>query len=205
MSNQLSIFLKQYNNVASSTIGHVLDTGYLPEIHAVNSIQHVVGIVRTVTLNSINAMQMRNALLESKAGDVLVIDARKLGYRACWGEQRHRAAIYHQLAAIVVIGAVTDIDALRTMKVPVFAQTVSCLTTRSEGESLVDFNQDIQYFDSTISTGDLMIADADGVFILKLDIATQYLEKFQNMELLEKQKRDDFFSHHSIEQYYHAI
>ncbi|OTG98317.1 dimethylmenaquinone methyltransferase [Acinetobacter sp. ANC 4654] len=205
MSDQLSILLKQYANVASSTIGHVLDTGYLPEIHAVNSIQHVVGIVRTVTLNSINAMQIRNALLESKAGDVLVIDARKLGYRACWGEQRHRAAIYHQLAAIVVIGAVTDIDALRTMKVPVFAQTVSCLTTRSEGESLVDFDQDIQYFDSTISTGDLMIADADGVFILKPDIAAQYLEKFQNMELLEKQKRDQFFKQHSLEQYYHAI
>lgn len=205
MSDQLNILLKQYAHVASSTIGHVLDTGYLPEIHAVNSIQHVAGIVRTVTLNSINAIQIRNALLESKTGDVLVIDARKLGYRACWGEQRHRAAIYHQLAAIVVIGAVTDIDALRAMKVPVFAQMVSCLTTRSEGESLVDFDQDIQYFDSTISTGDLMIADADGVFILKPDIAAQYLEKFQNMELLEKQKRDQFFSQHSAEQYYHAI
>ena len=205
MSNPLNILLKQYATIASSTIGHVLDTGYLPEIHAVNSVQHVVGIVRTVTLNSINAMQIRQALLESKAGDVLVIDARKLGYRACWGEQRHRAAIYHQLAAIVVIGAVTDIDALRAMKVPVFAQTVSCLTTRSEGQSLVDFDQDIQYFDASISTGDVMVADADGVFILKPELAVQHVEKFQNMEVLEQQKRDQFFSQHSPEDYYHAI
>ena len=64
-------------------------------------------------------MQIREALLASKTGDVLVIDARNIGNRACWGEQRHRAAIYHQLAAIVVLGAVTDISALRTMKVPV--------------------------------------------------------------------------------------
>lgn len=205
MSDPLNILLKQYATIASSTIGHVLDTGYLPEIHAVNSVQHVVGIVRTVTLNSINAMQIRQALLESKAGDVLVIDARKLGYRACWGEQRHRAAIYHQLAAIVVIGAVTDIDALRAMKVPVFAQAISCLTTRSEGQSLVDFDQDIQYFDASISTGDVMVADADGVFILKPDIAAQHVEKFQNMEVLEQQKRDQFFSQHSPEDYYHAI
>ena len=205
MSESLNSVLKQYATIASSTIGHVLDTGYLPEIHAVNSVQHVVGIVRTVTLNSINAMQIRQALLESKAGDVLVIDARKLGYRACWGEQRHRAAIYHQLAAIVVIGSVTDIDALRAMKVPVFAQKVSCLTTRSEGQSLVDFDQDIQYFDTTISTGDLMVADADGVFILKPELAAQHVEKFQNMEVLEQQKRDQFFSQHSPEHYYHAI
>lgn len=205
MSDSLNSALKQYATIASSTIGHVLDTGYLPEIHAVNSVQHVVGIVRTVTLNSINAMQIRQALLESKAGDVLVIDARKLGYRACWGEQRHRAAIFHQLAAIVVIGAVTDIDALRAMKIPVFAQKVSCLTTRSEGQSLVDFDQDIQYFDANISTGDVMVADADGVFILKPDIAAQHVEKFQNMELLEQKKRDQFFSQHSPEHYYHAI
>lgn len=205
MSDRLNSVLKQYATIASSTIGHVLDTGYLPDIHAVNSVQHVVGIVRTVTLNSINATQIRNALLESNAGDVLVIDARKLEYRACWGEQRHRAAIYHQLAAIVVIGAVTDIDALRAMKVPVFAQRVSCLTTRSEGESLVDFDQDIQYFDATISTGDVMVADADGVFILKPDLAAQHGEKFQNMELLEQQKREQFFSQHSPEHYYHAI
>lgn len=205
MSYSLNSILKQYETIASSTIGHVLDTGYLPEIHAVNSVQHVVGIVRTVTLNSINAMQIRQALLESKAGDVLVIDARKLGYRACWGEQRHRAAIYHQLAAIVVIGAVTDIDALRAMKVPVFAQGVSCLTTRSEGESLVDFDQDIQYFDATISTGDVMVADADGVFILKPDLAAQHVEEFQNMELLEQQKREQFFSQHSPEHYYYTI
>ena len=205
MSDPLNSVLKQYATIASSTIGHVLDTGYLPDIHVVNTVQHVVGKVRTVILNSINATQIRNALLESNAGDVLVIDARKLVYRACWGEQRHRAAIYHQLAAIVVIGAVTDIDALRAMKVPVFAQRVSCLTTRSEGESLVDFDQDIQYFDATISTGDVMVADADGVFILKPDLAAQHVEKFQNMELLEQQKREQFFSQHSPEHYYHAI
>ena len=205
MSDQLNRLFTQYANIASSTIGHVLDTGYLPKIHAVNSVQHVVGRVRTVTLNSMNAMLLRNALLESKAGDVLVIDARKLGYRACWGEQRHRAAIYHELAAIIVLGAVTDICALRAMKVPVFAQSVSCLTTRAEGESLVNFDQDIQYFDSNISTGDLIVADADGVFILKPELAAIYSEKFQHMELLEQQKREHFFSKHSAEHYYHNL
>jgi len=197
--------LKSYSAISSSTIGHILDTGYLPGIHAVNSIQQIAGRVRTVTLNSVNAMQIREALLASKAGDVLVIDARNIGNRACWGVQRHRAAIYHQLAAIVVLGAVTDISALRTMKVPVFAQAVSCLTTRAEGESLVDFDQAIYYFDAVISTGDLMVGDADGVFILKPDMAERYVAQFQNMELLEQQKRDQFFKQHPPEDYYHQL
>lgn len=205
MSDPLNPLLKSYSTIASSTIGHVLDIGYLPGIHAVNPVQHVVGTVRTVTLNSVNAKQIREALLASQAGDVLVIDARKIGDRACWGEQRHRAAIYHQLAAIVVLGAVTDIGALRAMKVPVFAQTVSCLTTRAEGESQVDFDQDIHYFDALISTGDLMVGDADGVFILKPDMAEKYVAQFQHMELVEQQKRDQFFKQHPPENYYHLL
>jgi len=205
MSDSLNLLLESYSCIASSTIGHVLDSGYLPGIHAMNPVQHVVGTVRTVTLNSVNAMQIREALLASKAGDVLVIDARKIGDRACWGEQRHRGAIYHQLAAVVVLGAVTDISALRAMKVPVFAQTVSCLTTRPEGESWVDFDPDIYYFDSVISTGDLMVGDADGVFILKPDMAERYVAQFQNMELAELQKRDQFFKQHRPEDYYHVL
>lgn len=205
MSDSLNRLLASYSSIASSTIGHVLDSGYLPGIHAMNPVQHVVGTVRTVILNSVNAMQIREALLESKEGDILVIDARKIGERACWGEQRHRAAIYHQLAAVVVLGAVTDIRALSAMKVPVFARTISCLTTRAEGESWVDFDQDIHYFDAVICTGDLMVGDADGVFILKPDMAEKYLMQFQNMELVELQKREQFFKKHPHEDYYHLL
>lgn len=205
MSNSFNPLLKSYSCIASSTIGHVLDSGYLPGIHAMNSVQHVVGRVRTLSLNSVNAMRIREALLASKAGDVLVIDARNIGDRACWGEQRHRAAIYHQLAAVVVLGAVTDIRALSTMKVPVFARTVSCLTTRAEGESQIDFDQDIHYFNVVVSTGDLMVGDADGVFILKPDVAERHVAQFQKMELTELQKRDQFFKQHRPEDYYHPL
>lgn len=205
MSDSLNRLLVSYSRIASSTIGHVLDSGYLPGIHAMNPVQHVVGRVRTLSLNSVNAMQIREALLASQAGDVLVIDARNIGDRACWGEQRHRAAIYHQLAAVVVLGAVTDIRALRAMKVPIFARTVSCLTTRAEGESGVDFDRDIHYFDAVISTDDLMVGDADGVFILKPKMAERYVAQFQKMELAERQKRDQFFKQHRLEDYYHPL
>lgn len=203
MQDQLNNLIQSYAGIASSTIGHVLDQGHLPQIHAINQIGHAVGRVRTATLHSVNGMALRQALLNSQPGDVLVIDARQLEHRACWGEQRHRAAIFHQLAAVVILGAVTDVTALRNMKVPVFASSVSCLTTRQQGESVVEFNQQIHMGDTCISSGDLMVGDADGVFILSPDIARHHLEKFQQMEIQERQKRDQFFSEHSAQDYYH--
>ena len=103
MQTSINELIEKYANIATSTIGHVLDEGHLAQIHAINRIHHVTGRVRTARLASINAMNLRDALLQSEPNDVLVIDARAIPNRACWGEQRHRAAIYHQLAAVVVI------------------------------------------------------------------------------------------------------
>lgn len=197
--------IDDYQSIATSTIGHVLDAGYVADVHLINQIQHVTGRVRIATLASINAMALRNALLDSQPHDVLIIDARQIAHRACWGEQRHRAAIYHQLNAIVVLGSVTDIDMLRRMNVPIFAQSVSCLTTRQEGISDVDFNTPIRIGLTTIENGDLMIGDADGVFVLKPELAQQYLPTFQEMERLELEKRDTFFKLHNPQDYYHPI
>jgi len=41
------------------------------------------------------------------------------------------------------------------------------------------------------------------VFILSPDIAHHHLEQFQQMEIQERQKRNQFFSEHSAQDYYH--
>ncbi|WP_288387804.1 RraA family protein [uncultured Acinetobacter sp.] len=204
MQTSINELIEKYANIATSTIGHVLDEGHLAQIHAINRIHHVTGRVRTATLASINAMNLRDALLQSEPNDVLVIDARAIPNRACWGEQRHRAAIYHQLAAVVVIGDVTDCVALREMKLPVFARSVSCLTTRHQGESLVEHGQDIVVGQTRIASGDLMIGDADGVFILSPEIAQDLWPTFQDMEEQEQHKRHHFFNQYHPRDYYHA-
>lgn len=196
--------ITSYQSIATSTIGHVLDIGYVPDVHIINSVRHVTGRVRIATLHSINAMALRNALLDSQQNDVLIIDARQIGHRACWGEQRHRGAIYHQLNAVVVLGSVTDLEMLRCMRVPIFARTVSCLTTRQNGVSHVDFATPIQFAETRIENGDLMIGDADGVFVLKPEIAQQYLPQFQEMERLELEKRNEFFKLHKPQDYYQS-
>ncbi|EHU2745091.1 RraA family protein, partial [Acinetobacter baumannii] len=43
-----------YKEIATSTIGHVLDQGYIPQVFPLRPEDKVVGIVRTVRIESIN-------------------------------------------------------------------------------------------------------------------------------------------------------
>ncbi len=194
--------VQAYKNIATSTIGHVLDVGHVPHIFPMSPQQHLVGLVRTVRLQSKNASQLRQVLLSCQPNEVLLIDARYDLQRACWGEQRSVAAIHCGLAGVVVLGAVTDRQALLQLKLPVFAQSVSCLTTRNEGESLVEMDIGIELNEFTVQSGDLLIGDADGVFILKPDMAAAYLEQFQQLEQAEKDRKNNFFKQERKEDYY---
>jgi regulator of RNase E activity RraA len=194
--------VQAYKNITTSTIGHVLDLGHVPHIFPMSPQQHLVGLVRTVRLQSKNASQLRQVLLSCRPNEVLLIDARYDLQRACWGEQRSVAAIHCGLAGVVVLGAVTDRQALLQLKLPVFAQSVSCLTTRNEGESLVEMDIGIEFNQFTVQSGDLLIGDADGVFILKPDMAQAYLEQFQQLEQAEKDRKNNFFKQERKEDYY---
>jgi regulator of RNase E activity RraA len=55
-----------------------------------------------------------------------------------------------------------------------------------------------------IASGDLMIGDADGVFILSPEIAQDLWPTFQDMEEQEQHKRHHFFNQHHPRDYYHA-
>jgi regulator of RNase E activity RraA len=140
--------------------------------------------------------------MSCQSKEVLIIDARYDLQRACWGEQRSVAAIHCGLAGVVVLGAITDRQALLKLKLPIFALAVSCLTTRNEGESLVEMDTEIYINQFTVHSGDLLVADADGVFVLAIETAQQYLEQFQHLETEEKIKKDNFFRLNEINEYY---
>lgn len=196
------LLVEAYKNIATSTIGHVLDQGHIPYVFPLSPEQRLVGIVRTAQLHTKNASQLRQVLLACQPNEVLLIDARSDLQRACWGEQRSIAAIHCGLAGVVVLGAITDRQALSRLKLPVFAHSVSCLTTRNEGESLVEMDIAIKINQFMVQSGDLLIGDADGVFVLTPELAIHYLPQFQQLEQAEKMKKDHFFKQERIDEYY---
>ena len=152
---------------------------------------HMVGNVVSVKVVPPDGSVLREALLLSQPGDVLVIECVGDQECGCWGELRTLAGLIKGLAGVVVSGAVTDVSALRQHGLPVFCRDVSAYTTRGIGAQ-GEVNQPIQIGEVTVHPGDLAIGDDDGVFILAAERAAELLPDFMAKEAADQRRRAEF-------------
>ncbi|MCF5466485.1 RraA family protein [Pseudomonas syringae] len=183
--------IEQFRGIAASTIGHLTDSGYLRGIRPLFDGARMVGNVVTVKVQLPDGSILRDALLNSLPGDVLVIECVGDEHCACWGELRALAGLIKGLAGVVVSGAVTDIAALREHRLPVFSRGISAVTTRSLGES-GELNGVINVSGVVVHPGDIAVGDDDGVFILSPQQANDMLPELLAKEGADKERREDF-------------
>lgn len=176
--------LNAYRDIPSSTIGHFSDRGFLRGIKPLFNDIRMLGNVVTVKVFPPDGSILREALLLSQPGDVLVIECVGDNECGCWGELRTLAGLIKGLAGVVVSGAVTDVNALRRHGLPVFCREISAYTTRGIGAQ-GEVNQPIHIGEVRVRPGDLAIGDDDGVYILDARRAVQLLP-----ELLAKEETD---------------
>ncbi|MCF5523005.1 RraA family protein [Pseudomonas syringae] len=184
--------IEQFRGIAASTIGHLTDSGYLRGIRPLFDGARMVGNVVTVKVQLPDGSILRDALLNSLPGDVLVIECVGDEHCACWGELRALAGLIKGLAGVVVSGAVTDIAALREHRLPVFSRGISAVTTRSLGES-GELNGVINVSGVVVHPGDIAVGDDDGVFILSPQQANDMLPELLAKEGADKERRGGFF------------
>lgn len=190
--------IESYKEMSTSTIGHLTEVGYLPDIKALYPCAHtIVGKIITVSLKSDNTDVINQALIQAQPNDVLCIDAQVLGIKACWGALRTCAAIYEKLAGVIVLGQVTDSLQIQQLGFPIFGQGVSAVTTYKSGQIQGVLASDIDYrFEAQstlIRSGDIAIMDNDGVFVLPLDLAQQLLPDCQTKHQQDEMKFQLFF------------
>ncbi|AZD08633.1 Putative achromobactin biosynthesis protein [Pseudomonas chlororaphis] len=176
--------LEHYRGIAPSTLGHFGDEGYLRGIRPLFDGLRMLGNVVTVKVFAPDGAILRDALLLSEPGDVLVIQCVGDQECACWGELRTLAGLIKGLSGVVVEGAVTDVAALREHRLPLFSRGVSAYTTRGIGEQ-GEVNLPIEVAGVRVNPGDIAIGDDDGVFILDGQRAEALLP-----ELLAKEEQD---------------
>ncbi|WP_038900838.1 RraA family protein [Dickeya dadantii] len=181
--------LTGYRQISTSTLGHLTETGYLQGIRPLLPDMQMVGNVVTVKLCPPDGGVLREALLLSQPGDVLVVDASEEEDRACWGELRALAACVKGLAGVVIAGAVTDSRALRQLGLPVFCKGVSAITTRTLGTAGA-VNVPVTVAGVAVHPGDVAIGDDDGVFILSPSAARDWLAKALDKEHADAERRD---------------
>tara|TARA_B100001750_G_C15481550_1_gene585733 strand:- start:1052 stop:1777 length:726 start_codon:yes stop_codon:yes gene_type:complete len=103
-----------------------------------------------------------------KKGDVLVIDAKGITSRSCWGGLQTFAAKCQGVAAIVINGVIRDIDAVNKYKIAVFALGTSPAGPMKGWGGHI--NRCISFPGIAISPGDIIRGDADGIVVIPKDI-----------------------------------
>lgn len=126
------------------------------------------------------------AIAAAEPGDVIVVDNHGDTHNNCWGEVLSCAAKVKGVAAVVVDGAVRDIDACREMAFPVYARAVVPITARGRITQEA-FNCTIRLGDVQVSPGDVVVADINGVVVVRPENLDAVVEKAE--ALMDKEER----------------
>ncbi|HEY0420428.1 MAG TPA: RraA family protein [Acetobacteraceae bacterium] len=174
-----------------ATIGHFLDFGFVdPKIHALWQVPRIAGTAVTLRCAGNDSTVVHYALGQLRPGDVLVLDR--------FGDERHAAVgggvAFAAKAAgalgIVIDGVATDIGEIRDYGVPVWARGLSVVTTKrpfNNGEFCVP----VSIGGVPVMPGDAILADENGVLVLKPDQIADAAPRAIQMQADEKPRLDE--------------
>lgn len=160
---------KKYSDVVDiAAIGHYTEFGFMsPKIKNIcGKSKKIFGRAVTVRIPSQESKALHVAVSMAQEGDVIVVDRCGDTNHACVGEMVALCADARKLAGIVVDGPITDYEEIEEIGIPVFATGISPLTTKF----IIDcgeINYDISCGGVPVHPGDYILADNNGVLVLR--------------------------------------
>jgi regulator of RNase E activity RraA len=158
--------LARLSRVHSSTFGHTHLWGFCQrDIRPIGASVPVAGTAVTLALPGPDSSLLHKVLAELRAGDILMIDRLHDDLYACVGGIVALALKQKDVSAVVVDGPVTDLAEIAAIGLPVWCRGASPLTTRrlDLGGRI---NAPVSVGGTVVHPGDLVLCDADGVFVL---------------------------------------
>ncbi len=135
----------------------------------------LVGPAVTVELRPGDNLMLHKAIYVAKPGDVIVADAKGYAEAGAWGEIMAVAAKERKIAGLVFNGAARDSEAITLLGFPVFCCSLSIKGTEKISTGYI--NHPLNIDNITITPGDLVLGDADGVVIVKREEAEEIYRK----------------------------
>ena len=173
-------------DVEPATVGHFRHHGFVdPTICPVIKGAKVVGPAVTVKTPGADSTVVHKAMEIAEPGDVVVIDRCGDRLHACWGGMVTLAAHLKNLAGGIIDGPATDVDEIEELGFPVYCRGTSAITTKLLGFG-GEINTAVQCGGVSVEPGDLIVADRNGIVVLKPWEARQVAEKALAMQSAEK-------------------
>lgn len=169
--------LDRLRKIPPATIGHILDFGFMDiALRPVGRRGFTIcGPAVTVKAMAIDSTVVHKAIAMAEPGDIMVIDRNGDTKHACWGEMTSLAAKVRGLQATIVDGPATDIVEIEDMEYLVFSRGISPITTRSLAMS-GEINTVVQCGAVSVTPGDIIHADDNGVLVLKPEHVADIVE-----------------------------
>jgi len=135
----------------------------------------LLGTAFTVKARTADNLMFHKAIDLAQPGDVIVVDVQGDLTNSVVGEIMMRQVLKKGISGVVVDGAIRDVEALREMKVAVYAAGVTPKGPYKDGPG--EINVPVCCGGQVVKPGDIIVGDADGIVVIDPRDAQQVLEK----------------------------
>jgi RraA family protein len=199
---QITAYLGRPVAAIGDCLGRSLGTTGLKAYHEPLNLT-MCGPALTVRVRPGDNLMIHKALELARAGDVLVIDGGGDLSQAVIGGLMRTTALAAQLSGIVLDGALRDVVEWEDDRLPVFAKGHTHRGPSKNGPG--EINVPIACAGMTVSPGDLVIGDADGVIAVPIEQLDALLPRVLEHEKREAKIRESNANRQSDPERFNAI
>ncbi len=157
-------------------------------IHHVAGKPSFFGTIMPLLTREGDNLAIHRALDDAQPGDVLVVNANGETNRAVFGDLLGEICLLKKVAAVVIDGAVRDIEELDVMGLPTYARAVNPAGPSKYGPGQV--GAPVACGNVVCNPGDAILGDRDGVIVISRHILPTLAERLKTQNDFEVSFRE---------------